>query len=52
MRETAESEQGASIIEYVLLAAVIALGVLAVFTNLRDALRTKINEIITGINGS
>jgi Flp pilus assembly pilin Flp len=46
------SERGATIIEYVLLSAVIAVGVFAVFGSLRNALMVKINSIITTITNS
>lgn len=46
------SEQGATIIEYVLVAAVIAIGVFAVFGSLATALKTKINTIANTITNS
>lgn len=48
--EALRSERGATIIEYVLIAAVVAVGVFAVFGSLRNAIISKITSITTTIN--
>jgi len=44
------AEEGATIVEYILITAVVVIGLFAVFTRLREALTDKINEIINSIN--
>ena len=50
-RQAVASEEGAAIIEYVLLAAVIAIGVLAVFQTLRTAIQNKVTNIKDTVTG-
>jgi len=45
-------EEGATIVEYILIAAVVVIGLFTVFTQLRQALATKITEIINNINAA
>jgi Flp pilus assembly pilin Flp len=46
------SQRGAAIIEYVLLAAVIVVGLFTTFGSLKTALLTKLNTIINTITGA
>jgi Flp pilus assembly pilin Flp len=52
LSQVVRSEEGATIIEYVLLAAVVVLGLLAIFGTLRTTLIGKIQEIIDGIDAA
>ena len=49
-RHAVASEEGATIIEYVLLAAVIAVGVFAVIQTLRNTIQSKVNSITNTVN--
>lgn len=43
------AEEGATIVEYILIAAVVVLGLTLVFGYLRDALQEKVEDIIDAI---
>ncbi len=51
-REAVSSEKGATLVEYVMIAAVIGLGLVAILSPLRTALTSKIQEIVTAITGA
>lgn len=46
------SEKGATLVEYVMIAAIIGLGLVAILTPLRTALGNKIQDIVTAITGA
>ena len=48
-RRFVDEDAGQDLIEYALLAAIIALGVIAAMTGVRDALNTQFNNISTTI---
>ncbi len=51
IRRFVRETEGQDLIEYALLAAIIALGVIAAMTGVRDALNTQFNNISSTIAG-
>lgn len=51
LRKTLKDENGATLLEYVLIAAIIVLGVAVTFTTLKNSIVTKIQQITNTVNG-
>lgn len=51
-QEVLSAQRGATLVEYVMIAAVIGLGLVAILTPLRAALTAKISEIVNAITGA
>ncbi|MDG3087326.1 Flp family type IVb pilin [Vibrio hannami] len=51
-KEFMKDEEGLTVVEYVVGAALLVVGLAAIFSGLGDDLSTKLNETVTGIGSS